>query len=320
MEHRQFRKTQSHVPVRPQSQKSHSRTSGMTHDENLLEKINGIFDGQSQNSSFSKKSQSKGNYGAFAFETNGNDLDGEDLYETMMQQQQQPPSHALRPPKLKSATLDGNDALARAKNLIREKKEVIQKAQIKQQYQIATMKEDTFMTGVGLVHEPVEVQKDSSDEEPAYPDFDEEEYVRNLIRESKNDTDDLEELRRMIKSTKKSIEDYAEDLYTLKSSVSEANIGFREIGKGVNEAVFMDMDHQLMQFMPDFDKHKIFSKDSNQVSLPKLNVKRPVLATISDADKKKSATALISKQSLTTTNKTKNSLQLKKGDRLSNEI
>jgi predicted RNase H-like nuclease (RuvC/YqgF family) len=81
---------------------------------------------------------------------------------------------------------------------------------------------------------------DSSNEEKM--DLNEEEYVKNLIKEFKPENDSLEELRRMIRETKKEIEDYADDLYTLKSSVSEANLGFREIGKGVNEGVFWELD------------------------------------------------------------------------------
>lgn len=50
----------------------------------------------------------------------------------------------------------------------------------------------------------------------------------------------------MIKKTKLDIEDYADDLYTLKSSVSEANIGLREMGKGVNEGVFWDLDSKFL--------------------------------------------------------------------------
>ena len=54
--------------------------------------------------------------------------------------------------------------------------------------------------------------------------------------------DPLEELRRMIKETKLNIEDYADEVYNLKNSVNEANMCFKEIGKGINEGVFWEMD------------------------------------------------------------------------------
>ena len=47
--------------------------------------------------------------------------------------------------------------------------------------------------------DPPEEDDDGSDHE----NFDEEEYVKNLIKESKNDNDDLAELRQMINKTKK---------------------------------------------------------------------------------------------------------------------
>ena len=47
----------------------------------------------------------------------------------------------------------------------------------------------------------------------------------------------------MIKKTKNDIKNYAGDLYSLKSSVSQANVGFKEIGKGVDEGILWDMDY-----------------------------------------------------------------------------
>lgn len=142
--------------------------------------------------------------------------------------------------------LQGQATLQRAKNLIKQKSDVLQNAQQKFEIVQRQQREETFVTGVGMYQEKVEVppegedDDDSSNEEKM--DLNEEEYVKNLIKEFKPENDSLEELRRMIRETKKEIEDYADDLYTLKSSVSEANLGFREIGKGVNEGVFWELD------------------------------------------------------------------------------
>lgn len=91
--------------------------------------------------------------------------------------------------------------------------------------------------------EPPPVDEDSDDNQ--VDNIDEEEYVKNLIKENSDDYDGLEELRRMIRRTKREIEDYAGDLYCLKTSVSDANIGFKEIGRGVNDDVMWDIEVRM---------------------------------------------------------------------------
>ena len=68
--------------------------------------------------------------------------------------------------------------------------------------------------------------------------------MEEAILEHKDEVDSLEELRRMIKATKIEIKNYAGDLYTLKETVSQANIVMKEAGnKGVDEGVMWDMDY-----------------------------------------------------------------------------
>lgn len=92
-----------------------------------------------------------------------------------------------------------------------------------------------------------------------------------MIKDENKSFDDLEELRRMIKATQKNIENYADDLYSLKSSVSEANMGLREMGRGIHEYVFLELDNKLNDVMNDFNKKNVYTKGKTGVQLPSLN-------------------------------------------------
>ena len=122
-----------------------------------------------------------------------------------------------------------------------------------------------FMTGIGMEEreeEKIQPPPDEIDEDEdiQHPEIDEEQYIKDLIKDEKRDHDDLEELRRMIRATQKNIENYAEDLCQLKTSVNEANSAMRELGRGIHEYVFMELDNKLNDVMPDFNKNNIFPK------------------------------------------------------------
>lgn len=68
----------------------------------------------------------------------------------------------------------------------------------------------------------------------------------------------------MIANTKKEIEGYASEVFNLKNSISDLNIGYRDIGYGVDEQLFTDMDKQFNRFMPGGDTKHIFNNNTRQ--------------------------------------------------------
>lgn len=82
--------------------------------------------------------------------------------------------------------------------------------------------------------------------------------LKNLIIEESNN-DDLAELRKMINKCKRNISDYASDVYRLNGCVSELNVEFKEMGKGVHEDVIWENERKLEVEMPNGDKNHIFT-------------------------------------------------------------
>lgn len=86
----------------------------------------------------------------------------------------------------------------------------------------------------------------------------------------------------MIAATKKEIQGYAGEVFHLKNSISDLNIGYKDIGYGVDEDLFTEMDREFNRFMPGGDTKKLFddiankNKTSQQIlSIPgKKNIKK----------------------------------------------
>ncbi len=62
----------------------------------------------------------------------------------------------------------------------------------------------------------------------------------------------------MINSTKHSIADYASDVYNLKTIVSDVNLKYNEIGYGVGNDVFDDIDRHFQSRIPNGNKEKLY--------------------------------------------------------------
>ncbi|KAL4436261.1 hypothetical protein ABPG74_015852 [Tetrahymena malaccensis] len=205
------------------------------------------------------------------------------------------------PGKTKSKSMQsGKQVLEKAKQLLEKNKDDIPMMKEKAKKKKVTIqqkqsKENTFVTGLGLyqekneeeeeekpeVKEKEKIEEDDDDDEKddeQYEDFDENEYLKKLQAE---ELDDLEELRRMIAKTKKEIQGYAGEVYQLKNSISDLNLGYRGVGYGVDEDLFSEMDREFNRFMPGGDTNKLFDNFDN-----KLRSSQPILSTAKKGVKK----------------------------------
>lgn len=52
-------------------------------------------------------------------------------------------------------------------------------------------------------------------------------------------------------------------MYSLKNCISDLNVGYRDIGYGVDEDVFTDMDRHFHRLMPAGDTNQLFQNIQN---------------------------------------------------------
>ena len=123
-------------------------------------------------------------------------------------------------------------------------------------------KHDPFLTS--LLMEKVKLPPinenniDLPDEMEDYKKLSNEEVLKNLDVQYTS-MDELGELRRMINKCKKNISNYASDVYSLKSVVNDVNDKYKEIGYGVSDEIFYDIDRNFREYMPNGDKNLIFN-------------------------------------------------------------
>lgn len=79
----------------------------------------------------------------------------------------------------------------------------------------------------------------------------------------------------MIASTKKELQGYAGEVFSLKNVISDLNSGYKDIGYGVDDDLFSEMDRELNRFMPGGDSKKLFDNFD-----AKVRNSQPVLSTV----------------------------------------
>ena len=129
-------------------------------------------------------------------------------------------------------------------------------------------KKDPFLTSIGVVNEqPVKREPPPKDDDfEVEQQINDDEILNSLKADYKKSTeDDLAELRRMIKECQKNISDYAGELYHLKNTTFEANSDALELGYGVNNDIFYDMDRHFDKHMPGGDSNLLFVKKNKKV-------------------------------------------------------